>query len=157
MTAEANLAAKLEKLGIELPAAPAPKGVYKPLVVTGNLAYTAGHLPVRPDGETILGRVGDDLGVEDGYKAAMYAGLCILATLRSELDSIDRVKRLVKVIGFVQCTTEFDQQPAVINGCSDLFAEVFGPDDGVAARSAIGAAALPANVPVEIEAIFEIQ
>ncbi len=156
MTAEARLAAKLDELGIELPPAPAPKGVYKPLVVTGNLAYTAGHLPVQPDGETIHGRVGDGLDVEDGYEAALYAGLCILATLRSELDSLDRVKRLVKVIGFVQCVPEFDQQPAVINGCSDLFAEVFGPDEGVAARIAIGAAALPANVPVEIEAIFEI-
>ncbi len=156
MTAEARLTAKLSELGIELPQAPAPLGVYKPLVITGNLAYTAGHLPVTPDGETIHGRVGDGLSVEEGYEAAMYVGLCILATLRNELDSLDNVKRLIKVMGFVQCVPGFGQEPAVINGCSDLFAEVFGPDDGVAARSAIGAAALPSNVPVEIEAIFEI-
>jgi hypothetical protein len=161
MNAEARLTAKLQGLGIELPLAPAPKGVYRPLVVIDRLlhtklAYTAGHLPVKSDGELIVGRVGGDLSLDQGYEAAMYAGLGILATLRKELETLNHVRRVVKLIGFVQCTPEFHQQPAVLNGCSDLWAEIFGPENGVGARSAIGAVALPLGVAVEVEAIFEI-
>jgi enamine deaminase RidA (YjgF/YER057c/UK114 family) len=104
----------------------------------------------------ITGRVGEDLSQEDGYKAARQTGLAMLATLKSKLDSLDRVKRVVKLMGFVSCTADFNQQPAVINGCSELFAEVFGKETGVGTRSAVGANALPGNIPVEIEGIFEI-
>ena len=153
MTAES----KLSELGLDLPPPPEPKGAYKPLVIVGNLAYTAGHLPVAADGSIITGRIGAELDQQAGYRAARQAGLAILATLRKELGTLDRVRRVVKVLGAVNCTAEFDQQPAVINGCSELLIEVFGPQAGAGARSALGANTLPLGVPVEIEAIFEIE
>lgn len=156
MSAEARLARKLAELGLQLPAAPEPKGVYKPLVVVGNLIYTSGHLPVDAAGGLVTGRLGDQLDVKAGYNAAQLVGLGILASLRKELGSLDSVGRVVKVLGAVNCTPEFTQQPAVINGCSELLAEVFGRDAGIGARSAIGVGSLPLGVPVEIEAIFEI-
>jgi len=149
--------ARLSELGLELPPAPEPKGVYRPLVIVGNLAYTSGHLPVGSDGSIVTGRVGAELDQPAGYQAARQAGLGILATLRKELGSLDRVRRVVKVLGVVHCTAGFDRQPAVINGCSELFAEVFGPEMGVGARSAVGAGSLPLGVPVEIEAVFEVE
>jgi enamine deaminase RidA (YjgF/YER057c/UK114 family) len=157
MSAETNLAAKLSQLGIEMPAAAEPKGLYKPLVIVGNLAYTSGHLPVEPDGTLVTGRLGETLDEEAGRRAALLAGLGILATLRGGLGSLDRVRRLVKLLGVVNGTPDFTQQPAVINGASQLMADVFGPDAGIAARSALGTNSLPLGVPVEIEAIFEIE
>jgi enamine deaminase RidA (YjgF/YER057c/UK114 family) len=156
MSSEDRLAAKLSELKLLLPPPAEPKGVYKPLVVVGNLVYTSGHLPVKPDGMLITGRVGADLDVQAGYHAAQLVGLGILSTLRKHFESLDNVLRLVKILGVVNCTPEFIQQPAVINGCSELFAAVFGPENGVAARSAIGTNTLPLGVPVEIEAIFEL-
>lgn len=153
MTAEGKLA----ELKLELPPDGEPKGVYRPLVVVGNLAYTSGHLPVRSDGSIITGRVGADLDPQAGYAAARQTGLGILATLRKELGTLDRVVRVIKLLGVVNCTSDFDQQPAVINGCSELLAEIFGPEAGVGARSAIGAGSLPLGTAVEIEAIFEIE
>ena len=157
MSAELKLSARLAQLGLALPAAAEPKGVYRPLVVVGNLAYTAGHLPVRPSGELVTGRVGADLDVAAGYAAAQLTALGILSTLKKHLGGLDRVRRVVKVLGVVNCTPEFTQQPAVLNGCSELLAEVFGPERGVGVRSAVGVAALPLGVPVEIEAVFEIE
>ncbi len=153
MSAEARLA----ELGIELPHAPKPMGVYKPVVISGNMAYLSGHGPLRADGKLITGRLGLDLDVEAGFEAARVTGLCMLATLKSELGSLDKVKRLVKLLGLVRSTDSFDQQPAVINGCSELFRDVFGEDAGVAAQSAIGTNALPGTIAVEIEAIFEVE
>jgi enamine deaminase RidA (YjgF/YER057c/UK114 family) len=157
MSAEENLAQKLAELGLELPPAAEPKGVYRPLQKSGKMAYTSGHLPIRSDGSLITGRLGEDLDVPAGYDAARWAGLGILATLKKALGSLDRIRRVVKVLGVVNSTAEFTQQPAVVNGCSELLAAVFGPDHGIAARSAIGANTLPLGVPVEIEAIFEIK
>jgi enamine deaminase RidA (YjgF/YER057c/UK114 family) len=157
MSAELKLSARLAQLGLALPPAAEPKGVYRPLVVVGNLAYTAGHLPVRPSGELVTGRVGADLDVAAGYAAAQLTALGILSTLKKHLGGLDRVRRVVKVLGVVNCTPEFTQQPAVLNGCSELLAEVFGPEQGVGVRSAVGVAALPLGVPVEIEAVFEIE
>jgi enamine deaminase RidA (YjgF/YER057c/UK114 family) len=148
--------ARLSRLGLRLPPAPKPKGVYRPLVVVGSLAYTSGHGPVREDGSFVTGRVGADLDQQAGYAAARQAGLAILATLRAELGSLDRVRRVVKIVGVVQCTDDFRNQPAVVNGCSELMAEVFGPEAGVGARTAVGANALPLGTAVEIEAVFEI-
>ncbi len=147
---------RLKNLRIELPAVTPPKGLYQPLVIVGNLAYTSGHLPVAADGALITGRVGADLDEQAGALAARQAGLAILATLRAALGSLDCVRRVVRIFGVVQCTPEFTRQPAVINGCSQLFADVFGADVGVGARTAIGASALPLGVAVEIEAMFEI-
>jgi enamine deaminase RidA (YjgF/YER057c/UK114 family) len=151
-----NIEARLMELGLELPAAAKPKGLYKPVVVVGNLAYTSGHLPALPDGTLMKGRIGADLDQQAGCDAARRTGLAILASLRAELGSLDRVRRVVKTLGLVQCTDDFQAQPAVINGCSELFAEVFGAEAGVGARSAFGVNALPLGVPVEIEAVFEI-
>lgn len=156
MSAETQLSAKLAELGLQLPPVPEPKGLYKPLIMVGNLVYTSGHLPVDASGVILTGRVGAELDVAAGYKAAQLAGLNILATLRKTLGDLDRIRRVVKILGVVNSTSDFTQQPAVINGCSELFADVFGRDAGVGARSAIGVNALPLGVPVEIEAIFEV-
>ncbi len=147
---------RIAQLGLELPPAPKPVAVYKPLVVIGNLAYVSGHGPLKTDKTLITGRVGADLDLAAGKNAARQVGLAILATLRSELGSLNRVKRLVKVLGMVNSTPDFREHPAVINGCSELFADVFGADNGIGARSAVGMGSLPGNIAVEIEAIFEL-
>ena len=151
-----NAEALLKELQLELPPAPRPVGVYKPLVILGNLAYVSGHGPLRPDKSLITGRVGADLDLAAGKLAARQVGLTILATLRQELGSLDRVRRVIKVLGMVNCTADFGEHPQVINGCSELFASVFGNDCGIGARSAVGMGSLPGNIAVEIEAIFEI-
>lgn len=148
---------KLQELNLELPPAPAPMAVYKPLLIHGNIAYLSGHGPVKSDGSLMTGRVGEELDQQDGYNAARQTGLAILATLRSQLGSLDRVKRVIKLLGFVNSTDDFNQQPAVINGCSELFAEVFGKETGIGTRSAVGTNSLPGNISVEIEGIFEIE
>jgi enamine deaminase RidA (YjgF/YER057c/UK114 family) len=127
------------------------------MVIAGNLAFVSGHGPLKTDGSLIRGRVGDDLDVESGKAAARQTGLAILATLRTGLGSLDRVKRVVKVLGMVHCTPDFAEHPEVINGCSELFRDLFGEEHGVGARSAVGMASLPRNIAVEIEAIFEIR
>jgi enamine deaminase RidA (YjgF/YER057c/UK114 family) len=151
-----NPEATFRNFGLVLPPAPKPAGVYRPIVVVGNLAFVSGHGPVKSDGALISGRVGADLDLDAGKLAARQTGLAILATLRRELGSLDRVKRVIKVLGMVNCTPDFSDHPKVINGCSELFAEIFGPDSGIGARSAVGMGSLPGNIAVEIEAIFEI-
>jgi enamine deaminase RidA (YjgF/YER057c/UK114 family) len=151
-----NHEARLAELHLELPPAPKPKGVYKPVVTLGNLAYVSGHGPLKPDGSLIRGRVGADLDLAAGKHAARQVGLTILATLRNELGDLNRVQRVIKVLGMVNCTAEFGDHPQVINGCSELFAEVFGSDNGIGARSAVGMGSLPGNIAVEVEAIFEL-
>lgn len=147
---------RLTELKLELPPAPKPVAVYLPLVIAGNMAYVSGHGPLKPDKTLITGRVGQDLDLQAGKLAARQVGLAILATLRSQLGSLDRVKRLVKLLGMVNSTPDFRDHPQVINGCSELFAEVFGAEHGIGARSAVGMGSLPGNIAVEIEAIFEI-
>ncbi|RMF87831.1 MAG: RidA family protein [Planctomycetota bacterium] len=154
---EADLQAVLQKRGLELPPAAEPKGLYRPVTISGNLLFTAGHLPFAADGSLITGRVGAELSEEAGAEAAIRAGLGILASVRGALGSLDRVVRLVKTLGLVQSAPDFHAQPAVINGCSRLFADVFGPEAGIAARSAFGVGTLPLNAAVEIEAVFEIR
>ena len=151
-----NAETRLHELQLELPPAPKPMGVYKPVVSTGNLAYVSGHGPLRTDGTLIAGRVGSDLSLDEGKAAARQVGLAILATLRENLGSLDRVRRVIKVLGMVNSTDDFTEHPKVINGCSELFAEIWGADDGVGARSAVGMGSLPGNIAVEIEAIFEL-
>ena len=153
MSAEDRFAA----LGLELPPAPKPAGVYKPVVFIGDLAFVSGHGPLKSDGSLITGRVGADLNQQAGYDAARQTGLAILATLRANLGSLNRVKRLIKLLGMVNASPDFTQHPAVINGCSELFSKVFGPEHGVGARSAVGMGRLPSNIAVEIEAIFEYE
>lgn len=152
-----NAEARLAELKLELPPAPKPVAVYKPLVIAGNMAYVSGHGPLKPDKTTIDGRVGADLDLEGGKRAARQVGLAILATLRAELGSLNRVKRLVKTLGMVNATPDFRDHPQVINGFSELMADVFGKEKGIGARSAVGMGSLPGNIAVEIEAIFEIE
>jgi enamine deaminase RidA (YjgF/YER057c/UK114 family) len=152
MSAEARLA----ELKLVLPPAPKPVAVYKPLVVAGGMAYVSGHGPLKADKTLMTGRVGADVDVAGGKEAARQVGLAILATVREQLGSLDKVKRVIKVLGMVNCTPEFREHPAVINGCSELFAEVWGPENGMGARSAVGMGSLPGNIAVEIEAIFEL-
>ena len=148
--------AKIEELGLQLPPAPTPLGVYKPIVIVGSLAYLSGHGPLQSNGTNIIGRVGEDLDVDAGKGAARQVGLALLSTMRNALGSLDRVKRIIKTLGLVNCTADFDQQPLVINGYSELMSDVFGADEGVGARSAIGTNSLPGNIPVEIEVIVEL-
>ena len=149
--------ARAAELKLELPPAPKPVAVYKPLVVAGNMAYVSGHGPLKADNTLITGRVGADLDLAEGKAAARQTGLAILATLREQLGSLDRVKRVIKILGMVNSTPQFGEHPAVINGCSELFADVFGREHGIGARSAVGMGSLPGNIAVEIEAIFEIE
>ena len=151
-----NAEARLAELKLELPSAPKPVAVYKPLVLCDSLAYVSGHGPLKPDQTLITGRVGQDLDLAAGKAAARQTGLAILATLRSALGTLDRVQRVVKVLGMVNCTPDFRDHPQVINGCSELFRDVFGPENGIGARSAVGMSSLPGNIAVEIEAVFEI-
>ncbi len=147
---------RLEELGLVLPPAPKAVGVYRPAVILGNLCMTSGHVPLRNDGTMIQGCVGRDLDQQAGYDAAKQTGLTILATLKRDLGSLDRIRRVVKLFGMVWCTADFDQHPAVINGCSELYRDVFGEQAGVGARSAVGMSSLPLGVTVEIEGIFEL-
>ena len=147
---------KISQLKLELPPAPAPLGVYKPFLIVGRLVYVSGHGPIMSDGNLIKGRVGKDMDQEEGKAAARQVGLAILATLKTNLENLNRIKRVIKVLGMVNSTEDFTKHPYVINGCSEVFAEVFGEENGVGVRSAIGMGSLPDNIPVEIEAVFEL-
>jgi enamine deaminase RidA (YjgF/YER057c/UK114 family) len=157
MSAESNLQRVLSELKLEMPPAPKPAGVYKPIVVIGNLAYLSGHGPLKADGSMMTGRVGDEVDQQYGYEAARQTGLALLATTKAGLGSLDKVKRVIKTLGMVNAAPDFKNHPAVINGYSELFAKVFGEDNGVGARSAVGMGSLPGNISVEIEVIFEIE
>lgn len=152
MTPDENFAL----LNLILPPAPKPMGVYKPFLMVGNFAYVSGHGTVKEDGSMIVGKVGMDMDAEQAKLAAQQVGLAILSTLKSNLGSLNRIKRVVKTLGMVNATPDFSQHPFVINGCSELFAKVWGPDDGVGVRSAVGMGSLPGNIPVEIEVMFEL-
>jgi enamine deaminase RidA (YjgF/YER057c/UK114 family) len=152
MSAEKNF----KKLNLELPPAPTPIGVYIPFLKVGKLGYVSGHGPLLPDKTLIRGRVGQDMDAEQGKLAARQVGLAILATLKSHLGSLNKVKRVIKVLGMVNADPSFEKHPYIINGCSELFAEVWGKENGIGVRSAVGMGSLPDNIPVEIEAIFEI-
>lgn len=152
-----NAESRLQELGITLPPPPKQLGVYKLMVRTGNLAYLSGHGPFLEDGSLMKGRLGEDVSLEEGQLVARQVGLNLLATLKNELGSLDRVSRLVKALALVNCTDDFYEHPAVVNGFSNLFAEVFGEDAGVGVRSAMGTNSLPGNIPVEIEIIVELK
>jgi enamine deaminase RidA (YjgF/YER057c/UK114 family) len=147
---------KLTEMGIELPAPGKPVANYVPAVRAGNLVFLSGHGPVLENGNLITGKVGADLSLEEGYNAARQVALILLASLKSEIGDLDKVHRVVKLLGMVNCTPDFVDQPKVINGASDLLVEIFG-DKGRHARSAVGMNALPSNIAVEIEMIAEIE
>lgn len=147
---------RFAKLGLTLPPAPKPLGVYKPFLIDGNHVFLSGHGTVKDDGTLIIGKVGVDLNVDEAKLAARQVGLAMLATLKANLGSFNKIKRVIKVLGMVNATADFGRHPYVINGCSELFAEVWGTDNGIGVRSAVGMGSLPDNIPVEIEAMFEL-
>ena len=146
---------RIKALGLHLPPAPPPAGLYKPVLVVDNFLYVSGQGPMKTDGNLMVGRVGEDLNLGQGKLAAEQVGLTMLSTIITHFGSVDKIKRVVKVLGMVNSTPDFGQHPLVINGFSELMADVFGIDNGVGVRSAVGMM-LPGNIPVEIEAMFEL-
>ncbi len=150
-----SIEARIQELGLTLPTAPAAAGTYSPVLIIDKMAYVSGQGPMGQDGTLLRGRVGDDVTEEEGIFAARTVGLTMLATIKAQLGSLDRVKRIVKVLGMVNSTADFQNHPKVINGFSDLMVEIWG-EEGRAARSAVGMGSLPGNITVEIEAILEL-
>ena len=147
---------RLKAMGLTLPPAPKPAGVYRPILVIDNQLYVSGQGPVLEDGTLMAGKVGSDVGKEEGKLAARQVGLTMLSTIITHTPDELIIKRVVKVLGMVNATPEFESHPYVINGFSELFAEVFGEENGIGVRSAVGMN-LPKNIPVEIEAAFLIE
>ena len=147
---------RFEALGLQLPPAPKPLGVYKPCLIDGKYLYLSGHGPLISEGKLIIGCVGDDMDIEDGKLAARQVGLAMLATIRNNIGSLDKIKRVIKILGMVGCTADFKRHPYVLNGCSELFAAIWGEENGIGVRSAVGMGSLPDGIPVEIEALFEL-
>jgi enamine deaminase RidA (YjgF/YER057c/UK114 family) len=148
--------ARIKELKLQLPPPPKPVAKYKPAVISANLLYVSGHGPLKQDGTMVAGKVGTDLTLEQAKEAARLVGLAILSSARNTLGTLDKIKRLIKTLGMVNGTPDFTKQPMVIDGFSELMAEIFGEDAGVGARSAVGMGSLPGNIPVEIECTFEV-
>ena len=146
---------RIKELGLVLPPAPPPAGLYKPVLVVDHFLYISGQGPMKNDGSLIIGRAGHDMTMEEAKVAARQVALTMLSTIQTHFGDIDKIKRIVKTLGMVNSTPDFGQQPLVINGFSELMADIFGPDNGVGVRSAVGMI-LPGGIPVEIEAHFEI-
>lgn len=151
-----NIEAKLEKMGIKLPDAATPVANYVSAVRTGNLVFLSGHGCRTDEGKVIVGKLGKDLGIDEGYQAARWVAINLLGSLKAEIGDLDKVTRVVKLLGMVNCDPLFGDQPKVVNGASDLLVEVFG-DKGKHARSAVGMGGLPFNMAVEIEMIVEVK
>ncbi|MFL2477935.1 MAG: RidA family protein [Verrucomicrobiales bacterium] len=147
---------RIQELGLMLPPSVPPGGIYKPLVISGNIGYLSGHGPYLGDDKYITGRVGEDLTLGEGQEAARQVGLAILRTMKDQLGDLNKVGRIIKVLALVNSANDFCQQPQVINGFSELMKEVFGEDRGIGARSAMATNTLPGNIAVEIELIFEL-
>ena len=146
---------KIKELGLQFPPAPMPAGVYKPVMVVGKFLYISGQGPVNLDGTLMSGRAGDDMSIEEAKKAARQVALTMLSTIQTHFGDLDKIKRIVKVLGMVNSSPDFGKQPLVINGFSELMAEIWGRENGIGVRSAVGMI-LPDNIPVEIEAMFEL-
>ncbi|NJB71117.1 enamine deaminase RidA (YjgF/YER057c/UK114 family) [Saonia flava] len=146
---------RIKELGLILPPAPKPAGLYRPILVVDNFLYVSGQGPVKQDGTLMLGRAGDNLDIEEAKLAARQVGLTMLSSIQTHFGDLDKIKRVVKVLGMVNCTPDFTKHPLVINGFSELMADIFGMDNGVGARSAVGMM-LPDGIPVEVEAMFQL-
>ena len=147
---------KLSELNLSLPVLPASKGIYKKCLVVENLLYVSGHVSVKTDGSSITGKLGKDLSDEEGRTAARQCGLAILSSIKEYLGDLDKIKRVIKIFGMVNSIFEYENHPAIINGCSELYVQLWGEENGKGVRSAVGMGSLPGNVAVEIEAIFEL-
>ena len=146
---------QIKKLNLVFPPAPKPAGVYRPVLVVGKFLYVSGQGPMKNDGTLMLGRLGDNLTTEEGKLVAKQVGLTMLSSIQTHFGSLDKIKRVVKVLGMVNCTPDFTQHPLVVNGFSELMADVFGKENGIGVRSAVGMI-LPDAIPVEVEAMFEL-
>ena len=146
---------QIKKLNLTFPPAPKPAGVYRPVLVVGKFLYVSGQGPMKNDGTLMLGRLGDNLTTEEGKLVARQVGLTMLSSIQMHFGSLDKIKRVVKVLGMVNCTPDFTQHPLVVNGFSELMADVFGKEHGIGVRSAVGMI-LPDGIPVEVEAMFEL-
>ena len=147
---------KLAELGLTLPMLPGSKGIYKSCLLDGNKLYVSGHVSLTTDGTFITGKVGKDVSDEEAKLAARQCGLAILSSIKKKLGDLDKVKRVIKILGMVNAIPEYEKHAIVINGCSELYTTLWGNDNGKGVRSAVGMGSLPGNVAVEIEAIFEI-
>lgn len=147
---------KLAELGLTLPTLPGSKGIYKSCLIDGNKLYVSGHVSLNTDGTFITGKVGKDVSDEEAKLAARQCGLAILTSIKKELGSLDKIKRVIKILGMVNAIPEYEKHAIVINGCSELYVTLWGEDYGKGVRSAVGMGSLPGNVSVEIEALFEI-
>ena len=147
---------KLAELNLTLPVSAPSKGIYKKCLVVGDLLYVSGHVSINSDGSLIKGKLGKDISDEEGKAAARQAGLAILTSIKEHFGNFDRIKRVIKILGMVNCVAEYENQPVIINGCSELYVQLWRDDYGKGVRSAVGMGSLPGNVAVEIEAIFEL-
>ncbi len=148
---------KLHELGVELPTLPGSKGIYKSCLEVGNLLYVSGHVSINTDGSFIVGKVGDTVNDEEAKRAALQCGLAILASIKNHFGNLDRIKRVIKILGMVNAVPDYTKHALIINGCSELYVQLWGNDQGKGVRSAVGMGSLPNNVAVEIEAIFEFE
>jgi len=153
----ASIEDKLKQLGYELPVLPTSKGIYKRCVIDGHHLYVSGHISVNTNGSAITGKLGKDLSEDEGKFAARQCGLAILSSIREQFGNLEKVKRVIKLLGMVNATADYEKHPLVINGCSELFVALWGEDNGKGVRSAVGMGSLPNNVAVEIEALFELK
>ena len=153
---KSNIEKTLESLNLSLPTLPGSKGIYKSCLTIGNLVYVSGHVSINTDGSYITGKLGDNVDEAQGKIAARQCGLAMLVSLKNHLGDLDKIKRVVKILGMVNAAPDYEKHPIVINGCSELFAQLWGNDNGLGVRSAVGMSSLPNNVAVEIEGIFEI-
>ena len=153
---KSNIEKTLESLNLSLPTLPGSKGIYKSCLTIGNLVYVSGHVSINTDSSYITGKLGDNVDEAQGKIAACQCGLAMLVSLKNHLGDLDKIKRVVKILGMVNATPDYEKHPIVINGCSELFAQLWGNDNGLGVRSAVGMGSLPNNVAVEIEGIFEI-
>ena len=154
---EETIEQKLAALGLSLPVLPVSGGIYKRCLKTGKYLYISGHVSVAGDGSYITGKAGYDIDVEQAKTAARQAGLAILASVKQCTGSLETIQRVIKLLGMVNCTPDFEKHPLVINGCSELYAQLWGDEFGIGVRSAVGMASLPGNAAVEIEAMFELR
>jgi enamine deaminase RidA (YjgF/YER057c/UK114 family) len=152
-----NIEQKLKDMGLELPTLPGSKGIYKPCLTVGNFLFVSGHVSVNTDGTFISGKVGTTINEEDGKKAARQCALAILTSIKNHLGGFDKLKRVVKLLGMVNCGPEFEKHALIVNGCSELFVQLMGDENGKGVRSAVGMGSLPGNVAVEVEGLFEIE
>jgi len=152
-----NTEQKLTELGLVLPTLPGSKGIYKSCLEVGNLLYVSGHVSINEDGSFITGKVGADVDDDEAKRAALQCGLAILSSIKSHFGNLNRIKRVIKILGMVNAVPEYTKHALIINGCSELYVQLWGNDNGKGVRSAVGMGSLPNNVAVEIEAIFEYE